>query len=135
MAAIVAACSTSPVRVADAKAVQSDRLYITAPATANDGLIIVVRDTGFQGRACAVSIFLDGKKAVSLAAGEKAEFPASAGKHMLSAAPAGKGLCGIADSEHAQRRSLIFDSVAGRTIDFRVGLGSGGDPIFYQTSM
>lgn len=135
LAALLAACSTSPVRPDNAKLVPPDRLYITAQPSPSDGLVIVVRDTGMLGSGCGVNVFLDGKKAAFLAAGEKAEFPASAGKHMLSMAPSGKGLCGIGDAEHSQKRSLIFDAVAGKRIDFRVGLSAGGDPVFYQTSM
>lgn len=133
--AMLAACSTSPVRVADAKPIAPDRLYITAPPTTNDGLVIVVRDTGMLGSGCGVNIFLDKRKAAFLAAGEKAEFPASAGKHMLSAAPSGHGLCGFGDAEHSQRRSLIFEATPGQRIDFRVGLSAGGDPVFYQISL
>lgn len=131
----LAACSTSPVRPDAAKAVPPERLYITAAPAANDGLVIVVRDTGVLGSGCGVNVFLDDEKAAFLAAGEKATFPAAAGKHMLSMAPSGKGLCGVADAEHAQKRSLIFTAVAGQKIDFRVGLSAAGDPVFYQTSM
>lgn len=134
-ATLVTGCSTSPVRPDAAKLVPSDRLYITAPPSANDGLVIVIRDSGMLGHGCGVNVFLDDAKAATLAAGEKAEFPAAAGKHILSVAPSGKGLCGVADAEHAQRRSLVFNAEPGKRVDFRVGLAAGGDPVFYQTSL
>jgi len=94
-----------------------------------------VRDTGMVGSGCPMAVYLDGEKAAFLATGEKAEFPAPAGKHMLSAELAGKGLCRMGQSSHANRRSLVFDSVAGRKLDFRVGSDSNGATILYQNSL
>lgn len=129
----LAACSTSPVRVADANPIDHSRLYITRAPTADDGVVIVVRDEGLAGSGCGIDVLLDGKPAALIGSGEKATFPATAGEHMLTMQPSDHGLCKF--GRDRQKRALTFTADAGKTITFRLGVSGSGDPVFYQSSL
>lgn len=115
---------------ANAKPVSPDRLYIHRAPTSNDGTALVIRDSGFLGGGCRVTISLDGKKAAFIGEGEKAKFPVAPGRHMLTMEPSHKGLCAL--GAESARRSLTFSIKPSEVATFRVGLGGG--PIFYQSS-
>ena len=134
MLALVA-CSTSPVKLNDAKPVSPDRMYVSATPGISDGTVIVIRDSGLLGHGCGVNIFVDDQKSATIGAGKEASIPVHAGDHILSAAPTGKGLCGLGDAEHAQRRDLKITVEPQHSITFRVGLSASGDPVFSQTSL
>lgn len=132
-AAMLAACTTSPVKPQDATPVPADRMFVAQKPTANDGTVIVVRDTGLLGHGCGLEIYLDDSKVAMIAAGEKAVFPAAAGEHLLTIMPSERGLCKL--GRDRQRRSLAFTAKAGDTVNFRLGLSGSGDPIFYQSKL
>lgn len=133
VALALAGCSTAPVKLSDAKPIERERLYVTRAPTANDGIVIVIRDKGMAGHGCGIDVLLDEEKAAFIGAGEKATFPASAGQHMLTILPSDKGLCKL--GRERQKRSLTFTAKAGDTMTFRLGLSASGDPIFYQSSL
>jgi len=130
---MLAACGTAPVKLADAKAVPANRLYITDAPTSNDGTAIVIRDTGFEGSGCGIMVSLDKKPAAMIGSGEKASFSVPAGPHILTAMPSNRGLCKLGHGRQA--RSLPFSAQAGVTTTFRVGVSAAGDPVFYQSSL
>lgn len=129
----VAACSTAPVKVSDARPIAPDRLYITRAPTVDDGIVVVVRDEGMLGHGCGIDVLLDGEMAAFIGAGEKATFPASAGPHLLTILPSDKGLCKL--GRERQERSLAFTAKPSDTMTFRLGLSASGDPVFYQSSL
>lgn len=129
----VAACSTAPVKVSDAKPIAPNRLYIHRAPTAEDGIVIVVRDKGLLGSGCRLEVLLDNTLAASVSTNEKATFPATAGQHILTMRPSDRGLCKL--GHERQERALTFTAKPGDTVTFRMGLASSGDPVFYQSSL
>jgi hypothetical protein len=121
------------VKVSEARQIAPVRLYITRALTVDDGIVIVVRDSGMLGHGCGINVLLDGEKAAFIGAGEKATFPASAGPHLLTILPSDKGLCKL--GRERQERSLAFTAKPSDTMTFRLGLSASGDPVFYQSSL
>lgn len=73
--ALAAGCSTVATPVSDAKPAPKASYHMTPlAASAELSTVVFVRDTGFLGAGVDKHVFINGKKAVSLATGEKAAF-------------------------------------------------------------
>lgn len=73
--AFAAGCSTVATPVSDAKPAPKSSYHMTPSApSAELATVVFVRDEGFFGMGVDTHVFFNGKKAVSLAAGEKATF-------------------------------------------------------------
>jgi hypothetical protein len=85
------ACSTTPVSGMEARPVPSERVFVDSNASCdNCGTVVLTRDSGFMGAACAVTAIYDGQKVAVMNPGEVVSFPAAPGQHVLEADP---GFC------------------------------------------
>lgn len=92
MAAIVAACSTTPTTQEAARApteVQAPDLLEPAPGT---GEVVVLRDRGLGGSGCLHHLKVDGRAVATLDNGEGVTLHLPAGQRLL-AVEFGRGLC------------------------------------------
>lgn len=90
------------------------------------GKVVVKRDSGFGGSACATRIFVNGQAIADIDTAEKVVLYLPAGEQILSAWT--KGLCGGGMSEV---KALVK---AGASSSFRVGYGSNGDFSTFPTA-
>src|SRR4051794_31672912 len=85
--AFAAGCSTTPVRIADARVVPADRVFLQSLAPDGNARVIFVRDQGFSGGGVYNHLFVDGRRAASLDPGEKVEFVVAPGEHIFGVVP------------------------------------------------
>lgn len=125
---LLAACATTPVTINQASAVPDSR--ILAPqllaAASNTGSLLVKRDSGFMGSACAIRVFVDAVPVADLKPSEKIEIFVALGEHSVVVSSTGI-LCGGGTSETAvvvmpERQRIL-----------RIASGQSGD-IFLQAS-
>jgi hypothetical protein len=93
------------------------RLEIPAPGQSR---ITVVRDAGFFGSACSISVSIDGESVGSLRTQQRVDAYVDPGEHVVEISTA-EGLCG---NFHASASCLASNGVPKA---FRVGYPSGGD--------
>jgi len=109
----VTACATSPVAVHEASAVPSSRILapqLLAQAQYT-GSLIIKRDDGFMGSACAVRVFVGALPVADLAPSEKVEIFVPLGEHVV-AATSSSSFCGGGVAEAAvvitpERRRIL----------------------------
>ncbi|MGY2199018.1 hypothetical protein [Pseudomonas gingeri] len=114
--AVLAGCSSNPIKVQDAKQAPADEIYAfqTKPS-ANFGTITVVRDGGVNGSGCDFVIYIDGKRAAKLGSGQKASFFVYPGPLNIGAGLAGAGLC-----TGQAIRTIAANATVGNEAIFRV---------------
>ena len=80
-------CATSPIPTKDALLISGDQLLSNkySEKFENSGEVIVKRDSGVMGSACAIKIFVDGEIIAELDTEEKVVLHLSPGEHILSA--------------------------------------------------
>lgn len=90
----LAGCASTPVSNNDAKIVPSSRALSKQFSTPNAGAekVVIKRDAGLMGSACATRIYVDAVAVADLRPGEKVETYLPAGAHIISAEP--NGACG-----------------------------------------
>lgn len=124
--ALLAGCASTPVPLAEARPVSpteqrlfAERLPMTAP-------VIVRRDWGGGGRACATTIFVDGEAAAWVSTGEVATLHVPAGEVIIGAEAS--GICGGSLVEQAV--TLTPD----KPVYFRVVRDGGNVLHLYRTT-
>jgi hypothetical protein len=125
----LAACATSPVTINQASSVPNSR--ILAPQLlaqrSNTGSLVVKRDSGFMGSACAIRVFVDAVPVADLAPSEKVEVFVAFGEHSV-VVTSSNGICGGGTSETA----VVIMPERQRIL--RIASGQSGD-ILLQPSM
>ncbi len=93
----------------------------------NSGLVIVKRDSGYQGLACSSHVLVDGHLVANLARSEKVSLYLSVGDHIIGAEP--KGICvgGLSEVSVVARSD--------KTITLRIRYGSSGDFTLQPTAL
>jgi hypothetical protein len=112
----LAGCATSPVPNAQAVSAPADRLLAHQADLPGAGKITVIRDSGFLGRGCYATIFLNGDRAAKLNPKEKATFILPPGEWVIGAALEGGGLCG-ANEKRTEAETILKQ---GQEKSFRV---------------
>lgn len=96
------ACATTPLAINQTAAVPETR--ILAPQLvaqgANTGSLVVKRDSGFMGSACAIRVFVDAVPVADLKPAERVEVFVGFGEHSVVVSATGV-LCGGGTSETA----------------------------------
>ena len=119
------ACATSPVAIHQAAAVPSSRIlapqWLTqAPYT---GILVIKRDGGFMGSACAVRVFVGAVPVADLAPSEKVELYIPLGEHVV-AATSNSSFCGGGVSEAgvviSPERQKILRIASGQSGDIHI---------------
>ena len=118
-------CATSPVAVDQASGVPSSR--VLAPqflAQAQyTGSLVIKRDSGFMGSACAIRVFLGAVPVADLAPSEKVELFVPLGEHVV-AAISSSSFCGGGVSEAAvvitPERQRILRIASGQSGDIKI---------------
>ena len=119
------ACATSPVAIDQASLVPSSR--VLAPqflAQAQyTGSLVIKRDGGFMGSACAIRVFLGAVPVADLAPSEKVELFVPLGEHVV-AAISSSSFCGGGVSEAAvvitPERQRILRIASGQSGDIKI---------------
>lgn len=91
--ALLSGCSTEMVPPSKAKLAPANQLYKFQETNPNDGVLTVVRDSGFISAGCAASLYINGEKAAILNQKEKAIFHLPPGEWAVGATFDGKGMC------------------------------------------
>ena len=131
----LAGCATSPVGRDAAKPAPASRLYAYQGApSATDGTLTVIRDSGFLGKGCGILVYVDGKEAALLAAGEKVSFNVPQGDHLLAAGPSGHGLCGVGGGKDGEARVIKLTATPAHEELFRIAMTQDAISIM-QTSL
>ena len=114
-------CTSTPVTLSAAQAVPADRIYYkTASSSVNPAKIIVVKDQGTWASLGYHQLFINGKVAASLRAGEQAEFLLDPADYVIGVLPVafastqGEFLGGYATT------SIDQSVFAGKTYYYRV---------------
>ena len=116
------ACATSPVAVKEATAVPASRILapqLLAPAQYT-GSLIIKRDGGFMGSACAIRVFVGALPVADLAPSEKVEIYVPLGEHVVAATSV-SSFCGGGVSEAA----VVISPERQRIL--RIASGQSGD--------
>ncbi len=126
---VLAGCAaTTPTSPATAKPVDPSRLlrHQTPPEQAH-AVLIVTRDSGFQGSACYYSVGINGQTAARLGVEETARFFLLPGEYVLRAGRdlEGGGLCAIGKEMWSQQETTLRP---GETKRFRLRLNADGMP-------
>jgi hypothetical protein len=126
-AAALCGCATQPIPTSDARQVSADRVleksyFETKPGAAE---VIVKRDSGFLGAACAARVFIDAVPVMDLMPSEKAVLHLEPGDHIFSVQTTGRGLC--RDSNTPEFRGSI---AAGKVTTLRIAIEMGGAAIY-----
>ena len=121
----LSACSTSPVPLSEAKPLPLDRLLGFQQPVDPGAVLVVTRDSGYQGGGCYAAFFIDGVLAGRFASSESAQFLIAPGEHVLrgSVDPQGAGLCGLVKDHWTQVETTLK---AGEKKHFRLGLDASG---------
>ena len=115
---MLTACATTAIPTEHARPA-SDVLNdaMTTPRS-NTGILIIKRDEGFMGSACAIAAFVDKKPLANLRTGEVVTAYLAPGEYVLRAAST--GICGGGDSESP----LLIRSGEVRTYRISIDQGS-----------
>jgi len=82
--ALLAGCTSAPVKLTEAKSVPANRLYWTdKPKTTNPAKVIIVRDTSVMGLAIYHKTTIDDKPLAELDQAEKVEVELDAGDYVF----------------------------------------------------
>jgi hypothetical protein len=122
------ACATNPITLNQATAVPESRVLARQwliPAS-NSGSLIIKRDSGLMGSACAIRVFVDAVPVADLRPAEKVELFVPLGEHSVVATST--GICGGGTSETA----VVIMPERQRIL--RIASGQSGD-ILLQPSM
>jgi len=122
MALSLAACATTPIAIDQALSVPSSRILapqLLAPAQYT-GSLIIKRDGGFMGSACAIRVFVGALPVADLAPSEKVEIYVPLGEHVVAATSV-SSFCGGGVSEAA----VVISPERQRFL--RIASGQSGD--------
>jgi hypothetical protein len=130
--ALLAGCSTSPTPSSEAKQAPPSQLmaYQIKPAGAF-GVLQVIRDSGHTGSMCSMAVFIDGKQAARLDAGQKASFYLPPETVSVGAAYTGSGMCSMG-ADRVEREATVKD---GAVKKYRVFTGGDGQIDILPTTL
>lgn len=124
----LAGCATTP--TPDGAAVETSRTYSAyepfRARSAETGIVVIKRDRGFTGAACATRVYVNGAHVADLRPGERVTLHLPLSHHVLSAdapPPCGGGMSEVA-----------VDVLAGQPRAFRVGASSSMDTVLSPTA-
>ena len=123
---LLAGCSTTLVTPSSAVNAPDNRILAYQNDTGKSGgSIIVVRDSGFVGKTCLNSIYINGTLSARLAVAEKARFSVGSGNVTMTAGkdPYGNNMCQMHQGDAITQ---TFTLGAGETRSFRLSIDSGG---------
>lgn len=114
----LAGCATSPVGAdaANPGTIVPNPWQNPSPGT---GELVVVRDKGFTGSACAEKVYVDSQEVAELRTGQRVSVYLPPGEHTAGVKPA--GMCGGGSA------TTNINVVAGRRQVYRVGSQQSGD--------
>lgn len=121
---LLVGCATEPITTESAKGV-SPSLYMEP--TQGGGTVVIKRDTGFTGGACALRVMVNGKAIADLSPGEKTTIFLPPGEYIFGAEPVGICGGGLVESAGVVRQ--------GETIVFRLSFGTSMDLKIQRTAM
>jgi hypothetical protein len=119
--ALLSGCSTSPVKLSEARYVEAAQLYAYQEPVDHAATLVMVRDSGLPGSGCTFGFYINGKVVADFNTSQKATFYVPAGEYRLGAGYAKKGAC---LSVHFKERETSLK--AGQTKIFRISVGDGG---------
>lgn len=123
--ALLSGCATQPTATNSAQLVPAKQIInsdIVKPAN-GAGEVVVKRDSGFRGSACAIRIHSDGQPVADLWSGEKIVFYVPEGEHIISASTCGGGMVETQANVKAAKPSI-----------YRVGFGVGFELGIFPTA-
>ncbi|MEX6507445.1 hypothetical protein [Jiella sp. M17.18] len=125
---LLGACATSPISDSEATPAASTSSELAKYATAKPGTatVIVKRDAGLMGAACASRLFVDGSVVADLWPGEAVTLHLPVTSTILSVKP--EGVCGGGTYETTVTPNPSKES------KFRVGYGTNGDFFIVPTA-
>jgi len=123
---LLAGCSTTLVTPSSAVTAPDNRVLAYQDDTGKpDGSIIVVRDSGFVGKSCLNSIYINGTLSARLAVAEKVHFTVGSGNVTVTAGkdPYGNNMCQMHQGDAVTQAFTLGE---GETRSFRISIDSGG---------
>lgn len=117
----ISACATSPVSSQTADRVPAGRVFDQARTTQSAGTyeVIVTRDRGMMGAACATEVYADGSRIANVRAGERVSLYLAEGEHIVGVRPS--GMCGGGTAQ------LEIRVTPTKVTRLRVAAGQSGD--------
>ena len=123
---IAAGCSTTPISSQRATPVPEERQFLYRHGGADTAKVLVKRDTGTMGAACATRVYVNGKLAAYVDPGEKVIFHVPAETVIVGAEP--HGICAGGLIEAAAQLT------PGKQVQFRIGSDHTGSMGLYRTA-
>ena len=123
---IGAGCATTPISSQQATPVPEERQFLYRHGGADTAQVLVKRDTGFMGSACATRVYVDGKLAAYVDSGEKVIFHIPAETVIIGAEP--HGICGGGLIEAVAQLS------PGKQVQFRISIDQTASMGLYRTA-
>jgi len=123
---LLTGCSTTVVTPSSAVIAPDNRILAYQGDTGrSDGSIIVVRDSGFVGKTCLNSIYINGTLSARLAVAEKVHFTVETGNVTITAGkdPYGNDMCQMHQGDPITQTFTIGEN---ETRSFRLSIDSGG---------
>lgn len=122
LTALMAGCGTVAQPIDTAVPVEPQKRHaFTQPSEENSAEVVVVRDTGVNGAACDVAIYVNGQLGAYVGPGRIARFHVPAGPLTLGVGSSDKGLC-----SGAAVRTIESVATADKPRFYRVSLDIGG---------
>lgn len=120
--AFLSACATTPQSSETAKAVPPERVYAKqlTEAKTGKGILIITRDVGMMGMACAAKIYIEGERIADLRIGERIMLYLDPGEYIVGVSQQG-GICGGGTDQTEAKVTLE------KTARLRVAAGQSGD--------
>ncbi|HHX8265426.1 TPA: hypothetical protein ACVOYJ_003770 [Vibrio diabolicus] len=126
--AFLSGCATTPVSIGNAHQISNSELLTEkfSNETNKTASLVIKRDKGFMGSACASRIYINGIAFADLDTSEYAVANVPAGRHIISAQPNGICAGGLSEIEAVL--------VSGEQRTYRVGMGTNGDYFIVPTA-
>ena len=120
----LAGCATSATPASEVNPVPADRVLAFKVPQEGGATVVVIRDSGFAGSGCFLSLSVNGVLALRIAPSERAELSVPAGESLLRVGrdPQARGLCAVGD-QWTQRETILRP---GERKSFRLSIGVDG---------
>lgn len=123
---LLAGCATKPVATSDARQVAPTSTAGQASPGEPSGQLVVVRDKGWMGSGCYISILVNGQSVARLDTGEKVTLEIKPGRLMLGATPDGNGLCKSGMAQRNKRETQVTVELGDKLV-YRVATSENGE--------
>lgn len=124
--AALAGCATRPVSTSEARSVNPSSSFGQAQQGEPSGRLIVVRDKGFMGSGCYLSVVINGQPVAKLDAGEKVELSMKPAKVILGATPDGSSMCRSSLAQRNKREAQVIIDQGDRLV-YRIATSENGE--------